>query len=199
MSQQQVKESRIPATGAEEEKALLEKIAHQDDQALSLLYDRYARLLYSIVFSIVKKKEEAEDILQDVFLQVWTKALSFDSSKGNVYAWLVTMTRNKAIDRVRSKQFQTMKNASQETDTSTLSDSEQNTALDAVMLMERSSKIKDALNAIPQEQKETIQLAYYTGLTQTEISQKLNVPLGTVKTRVRQGMQKLRGLLKDKL
>ena len=174
----------------------MERIKAKDSQALSKLYDIYSGFLFGLILSILKKREEAEDLLQEVFVQIWRKAPSFDHQRGNVYSWIVTLTRNKAIDRIRSKAYKTSELESEDVDSPTihLATYERN-PLDATILAERKEFVKQALQKIPESQREVIELAYFGGMTQSEISDELGYPLGTVKTRMRQGMIKLRHLL----
>lgn len=182
---------------AEEEIELMRNIALKDENALVRLYDLYSKLLYSLILRIVKNQEEAEELLQTIFLQVWDKAGSFDLKKGNVYSWLVTLSRNKAIDKIRSKTFKEQQRLNRdEMDLEKIYNLESN--LDLRYVMDEKEKVKTvskALEELPDEQKQVIELAYYEGLTQMEISQTLNIPLGTVKTRTRQALNKLEHLL----
>jgi RNA polymerase sigma-70 factor, ECF subfamily len=176
------------------EQALMRQIAHKNEAALEELYDRYATLLYSTILAIVKHPHEAEDVLQEVFLHIWNTAAQFDATRGNVYAWLITMTRNRAIDKLRSKHFKAHNN--------TLSDEylldhadTMAVPLDALIMTERAALVRSALENIPTEQATVLTMAYFQGHSQSEIAALLNVPLGTVKTRMRQGLQKLSRLL----
>ena len=183
---------------SEKERNLLERIALKDEKSFADLYDRYSRIIFSLALKIVKNREDAEEILQVVFLQIWDKASSFDKEKGNVYSWIITMTRNKAIDKIRSKATRT------ENQNITLNEQlvynikyYGNLTIDAVTASERADFVKNALSRLSDEHKSVIDLAYFNGLTQTEISEELGIPLGTVKTRMRQAMIKLQNLLID--
>ncbi len=178
---------------------LLQKISCRDQEAFAALYDRYATVLYSLCMAIVKKEEEAEDVLQECFLQVWEKAPAFNSAKGSAYTWLATLTRNRAIDRLRSKNFRRDKQKLPDFDFEMMADSSEHTPLDNTSLAERAGLVKKAFGSLPAEQREVLELAYFQGYTQSEISAELNVPLGTVKTRTREGMKKLHKHLSTKL
>ena len=178
-----------------DERELVRKISSRDPKALEELYDRYSRLVYSLVYSIVKIQEDAEDVLQEIFLQAWEKASTFDSAKGSVYTWLMTLTRNRAIDRIRSKSYRSRDRSDMEIEIEMLPNTTESTPLDAVVAGERTREVKQALDQLPNEQREIIMFAYFGGYTQSEISQQLNVPLGTVKTRMRLGMKKLQTIL----
>lgn len=182
--------------GADDEIELMKRIKAKDEEALGELYDLYSRLLYGMVISIVKKREEAEDVLQEVFIKIWEKASSFDEERGNVYSWLVTLTRNKAIDRIRSKDYKTQKKATQDVDAPEFTlEGEKFDPLETTIFSDRAELVKKALGEIPESQSEVLKIAYYRGLTQREISDQLDIPLGTVKTRMRQGMIKLKDIL----
>ena len=175
------------------ENELIERISGKDEKALSDLYDLYAKLLYSVILAIVKDEKEAEELLQEVFITIWNKSSQFSVKKGNAYSWLVAIARNIAIDRIRSKKFKDHKSLVEgfelpleNIDTS---------PLDAMIVVERSVIVNDALAKIPNEQKETIMLTYFEGYSQKEIAELLGIPLGTVKTRIRMGMQKLQTLI----
>lgn len=174
----------------------MQKIKVKDPEALKELYGLYHRLLFGMILSIVKKKVEAEDVLQEVFVTIWEKAHTFNESRGNVYSWIVTVTRNKAIDRIRSKGYKTQKKASVSIEEPAVSlKGDMIDPLNTTIYADRAELVKKALNEIPENQREVLQIAYYRGMTQSEISDHLDIPLGTVKTRTRQGMIKLRNLL----
>ena len=183
---------------AEKERILLGRIALKDEKSFADLYDRYSRIIFSLALKIVKNRQDAEEILQNVFLQVWDKAASFDNNKGNVYAWIITMTRNKSIDKIRSKDYKT------ENQNIALNEKLAynlkffgNLTLDASTASDRTDFVKNALSSLSDEHKIIIDLAFFNGLTQSEISEELKIPLGTVKTRMRQAMIKLKNLLSD--
>ena len=178
-----------------DEADLIKRITERDEKALSKLYDRYAKLLYGFIFTIVKKQAEAEDVLQELFVQIWEKASSFDTARGNVYTWLVTLARNRAIDRIRSKQYRTQGQHDADFGVELIENPDGSSPLDAVVTSERADVVRNALQTLPAEQREVIQIAYFGGYTQTEIAAQLNVPLGTIKTRMRQGMKKLQAQL----
>ncbi len=177
---------------------LMERIAKRDSRALRDLYGRFSRALYNVIFSIVKRKEDAEEILCEIFHQVWERAPSYDISKGSVYTWLLTMARNRAIDRIRSKGYR-QGNAQSQQEVEELQGFNREDQLDQVVLSERADLVKSALERISPEQRLVLETAYFEGRTQTEIAASLNLPLGTVKSRVRDGMKALQSLLKDRL
>lgn len=170
---------------------VLHAIAGGDEQALSALYDRYRLILFGLILRILHSQQEAEDVLQEVFLQVWRRASDFDETRGRPFTWLVTLARSRAIDRLRS--LGSRERTAQEAARS-VPDSISDAADDAVK-SEQGEIVRGALRELPDEQRRTLFLAYFEGLTQTEIAERLNTPLGTVKTRMRSGMMKLRELL----
>ena len=178
-----------PAQTADVE--LLSAVAGGDEQALAQLYDRYRLILFGLLFRILNSREEAEDVLQEVFLQVWRRASDFDEQRGKPFTWLVTLARNRGIDRLRSlgardrvAQAVTREAAEEVSD-----------AANDTLRSEQRELVTSALAQLPEEQKGPLMLAYFDGLTQSEIAVRLGAPLGTVKTRMRTGMTKLRELL----
>lgn len=181
-----------------EDKELLERIAKKDPVALSLLYDKYHRILFGLLISILKKKTEAEDLLQEVFTTIWEKADQFDSERGKAYTWIVSLTRNKGIDRLRSKVYKEQKKQSTSLDDDEAFHplfSKENSPLEDTILADRAEALREALQQISEKQRSVIQISYFDGLSQTEISETYDIPLGTVKTRMRDGMIKLREIL----
>jgi RNA polymerase sigma-70 factor (ECF subfamily) len=174
---------------------LLHAVAHGDEVALASLYDRYRLILFGLILRILHSRPEAEDVLQDVFIQVWKNAASFDDARGRPFTWLVTLARSRAIDRLRALgSRQRVADEAMQAAPESVSDSE----ADALQSEQR-VVVRDALKELPAEQREALVLAYFEGLTQTEIAARLNAPLGTVKTRMRSGMIKLRELLGEKM
>ena len=187
------------ANAADEEKALMRRISIGDEVAFEALYDRYSRLLYSILLSVVKHPAEAQDMLQELFLHIWNQAKNFDAGRGNVYSWLVTMTRNRSIDRIRSKSFRERQQESSNDEAMMLIPDGDISPLDSISLTEDRNRIHEALAQIPAEQRDALMLAYFQGYTQSEIAELLETPLGTIKTRMRQGLIKLSSLLSGAL
>ncbi len=180
------------------DKDLLKRIARKDPVALSLLYDQYNRLLFGLLISIVKKRTEAEDLLQEVFANIWEKADQYDPERGTAYTWIVSLTRNKGIDRLRSKVYKEQKKQSTSLDDEEVFYplfSKENNPLENTILADRAKMIRDALEQISDKQRKVIQISYFEGLSQSEISEEYDIPLGTVKTRMRDGMMKLRDIL----
>jgi RNA polymerase sigma-70 factor (ECF subfamily) len=178
---------------------LMEGILRRDQNALALLYDRYARLLFNLCLAVVKKQEDAEDLLQEAFLLIWEKAAAFSSSKGSAYAWIVTLTRNRAIDRLRSKDFRDRQLQHFDFDFEKFAGEGIHSPLETASLAERAQIVKEAFAKLSPAQGEVIRMAYFEGYTQSQIADRLGVPLGTVKTRIREGMKKLNRLLIKRL
>ena len=172
----------------------MKAIAARDEAALAQLYDRYRVILFGLLMRILNNREEAEDVLQELFMQVWRRATDFDENRGKPFTWLVTMGRSRAIDRLRTLAArERVAVAGARDESEAVSDA----ATDAFRSEQR-GLVTNALAQLPDEQKRPLMLAYFDGLTQSEIAAQLGAPLGTVKTRMRNGMIKLRELLAGK-
>jgi RNA polymerase sigma-70 factor (ECF subfamily) len=177
---------------------LLARVAKGDHQAFSQLYDQSSTLLYSLVLRIVGHREEASELLQEVYLEVWRKVARYDVGRGTPIAWLITLARSRAIDRLRARSSRAHHQVGKPLDgtpTNQVADWHPG-PFEAHADQELRIKIRSALASLPQAQQEAIELAYYEGLSHMEIAQRLNQPLGTVKTRIKLGMSKLRELLR---
>ena len=162
---------------------ILRRLAAGDRHALGELYDRYAGLVNGLALRILRDSTEAEDVVQDVFVQVWRQAERFDPQKGSPEAWLCTIARTRAIDRLRRRV------ARRESVT-------EDVPADVVFpRREEGIAVRRALQDLPREQRYALELAYYEGLTQSEIARRLGQPLGTIKTRIRTAMLRLRDAL----
>ncbi len=192
-------ESSPPLTLPVEIPLLMEQIANRDSKALKELYQRFSKVIYNIIFSILKKKEDSEEILEEVFFQVWEKAPQYDITKGSVYTWMLTLARNRAIDRIRSKGFKGEKSMDMAADVEAMCNNDHTSQLDQVVLSERAVHVKTAMNRLSSDQRQVLQTAYFEGQSQTEIATSLGIPLGTVKSRVRDGMKAMQFFLKDVL
>ena len=173
------------------EAELLAGLQSHDEQAFSYLYDRYSKALFSIILQIIPQQEIAEDVLQEVFLKIWQNIRSYDETKGRLYTWMLNIARNQAIDRTRSKEFN---NRNKTTELSEIVYTERqsvNAGIDDVGL-------KKTIGNLPDENRKLLELAYFQGYTQEEISKILNIPLGTVKTRIRATIIQLRKILSNK-
>jgi RNA polymerase sigma-70 factor (ECF subfamily) len=174
---------------------LLHAIARGDEEALASLYDRYRLILFGLILRILHSHPEAEDVLQDVFIQVWKRAADFDEARGRAFTWLVTLARSRTIDRLRAlNSRQRTANEALEAAPDHVSD-----AVEDAFKSEQREVVRTALEKLPAEQRQALVLAYFDGLTQTEIASRMGSPLGTVKTRTRSGMIKLRELLGERM
>ena len=169
----------------------MKAIAARDEAALAQLYDRYRVILFGLLMRILGNREEAEDVLQEVFLQVWRKAEDFDETRGRPFTWLVTLGRSRGIDRLRTL---ASRERVAEAGAREVQEEVSDAATDAFRSEQR-GLVNDALAQLPDEQKSPLMLAYFDGLTQSEIATRLGAPLGTVKTRMRTGLIRLRELL----
>ena len=173
---------------------LLKAIAARDEAALAQLYDRYRVILFGLLMRILNNREEAEDVLQEVFLQVWRRATDFDETRGRPFTWLVTLARSRGIDRLRTLAArERVAVAGARGEAEVVSDAASDT-----LRSEQRDVVNSALAQLPDEQSQLLLLAYFDGLSQSEIAERLSAPLGTVKTRMRTGLMKLRELLKGK-
>ena len=175
-----------------EDVALIRRMCDADETALGALYDRWMRSLYSLVFHLLKDADEAEDVVEETFWQAWRKASSYEPSRGAVSTWLLTIGRRRALDRLRAKGRRREESLTQEG--GGLADMiaagpDPSAAAEA---SERRTHVIAALRELPEEQREVLELGYFQGLSQTEIADATGQPLGTVKTRMRLAMQKLR-------
>jgi RNA polymerase sigma-70 factor, ECF subfamily len=174
--------------------ARLADVAAGDAGALGVLYDRHIRAVYSIALRVLRDESEAEEVVQDVFAQVWRQASRYDRTRGTVAAWLMTIARTRAIDRLRARRARPdSAAASLDMSTEPLAPSiDPGIVIDAERDAQR---VRLALDTLPLVQRLALELAYFEGLTQSEIAERLEEPLGTVKTRIRLGLLKLRDAL----
>ena len=155
-----------------------------DESAMAALYDRYSSLVYAVALRVLGDTGAAEDVLQEVFMQLWRNPAAFDSSRGNLGAWLGVITRNRAIDGLRKRRPETdIADVVVSVEPDLASDAERARAM---------QKVRVALGGMPGAQRSALEMAYFEGLTHTEIAAKTGEPLGTIKTRIRTGLQALR-------
>jgi RNA polymerase sigma factor (sigma-70 family) len=172
------------------EQELTSSLQRREQSAFSYLYDQYSGALYSVIHNIVTDSEIANDVLQEVFVKIWKQIESYDASKGRLFTWMLNISRNASIDMLRSRQYQHSKQNQELTDhvyekAGAVSDSTDNIGL------------KKIVNKLKEDQRVLVELSYFQGYTQDEISisKMLNVPLGTVKTRLRKALSELRNLM----
>lgn len=173
---------------------LVSEIRNKNQKAFAYLYDNYSKALFGVIDSIVNNTEVSEDILQNAFVKIWNNFDSYDASKGRLYTWMLNVCRNLAIDCKRSKHEQ-IKSKIQEPTESVY----YNNNLFTENKDYETIGIKGIVYVLAEEHQHLIELAYYQGYTQQEIAEQLNMPLGTVKTKIRQAILKLRELTKDTL
>jgi RNA polymerase sigma-70 factor (ECF subfamily) len=187
-----------PDERARDDARLLRRMAVRDKAAFAELYDRFARPLHATALRIVADRAEAQDIVHDAFLTLWDKAAEFDGARGSAFAWAVTLVRNRAIDRVRSrKRRHALLAASAPAD---LGYEENATAAgESAAAGDEARAVRAAVATLPLEQQRALELAFFSGFTQRQIAEKLAEPLGTVKARIRRGLLKLRDALPRRL
>ncbi len=175
---------------------LMRRLFHRDKRAFEAIFDKYGDLVYSTALRVVRDAHLAEDVSQEIFVRLWRKPQSYVAERGRFLTWLISVTRNRAVDEVRSRgRRQRHETASPEEQERELPAGDSIDPALSAQLAEQARIVRAALAELPPEQREIIELAYFGGLTQQEISERLDQPLGTVKTRIRLGMQKLRAAL----
>ena len=185
----------IPIADAE----LVAQTATGDEHALAALYDRYGQVLYAVAYRIVGQRADAEEVVLDSFAQAWREATRFDTARGSVAGWLTTIARSRALDLVRARGRRERITATAAAERPGSSPAMGRWRMDpagGVDIDERRRQVQRALDLLSPPQRRAIELAYFEGLSQSEIAELLQEPLGTIKTRVRLGMQKLRDSLR---
>jgi RNA polymerase sigma-70 factor (ECF subfamily) len=183
-------------TAEEQQAKLLRRIAAQDRQALAEFYDQIASALFSVSIRILSDRHEAEEVIQDVFVQIWEKAPAFDPKMGAPFHWALTITRNRSIDRLRARQRRSR--LMDELEESSHDVSHQPGPVSQLLVGEDElAAVRSAVGSLPEEQRQAIEMAFFRGLTHFEIAEALNEPLGTIKARIRRGMLKLREGLEE--
>ena len=183
---------RSTSIGLPPDEELIARVRWHEEPALATIYDRYSRLIYTIALRIVGDRESAEEVMQDVFQAVWQSAGSFQPN-GNFSAWLIGIARHRAIDATRSRRHRARAREELLDDERVAGGSAGDGGADVLMLR---AVVRAALAELPASQRQAIELGYYGGLTHTEIAAQLGEPVGTVKSRMRMGLSKLRELLK---
>lgn len=174
---------------------LLRQVLERRPEALADLYDRHAPTLLALARRILMGASDAEEVLQEVFLHVWNHAAKYDPGRSSVSTWLVLITRSRAIDRLRSRKVvERAHEAAHQEDRAGHASPE---GVESVFFRERRQRVKSELDKLPPEQKQVLEMAFYEGLSQSEIADRAGLPLGTVKTRTLLAMKKLRGALRS--
>jgi RNA polymerase sigma-70 factor (ECF subfamily) len=176
--------SSVELIGGAADNSLVSAIRSGDENAMATLYDRYSPIVYSVALRVLGDTGAAEDVLQEVFMQLWRNPGGFDSSRGNLAAWLAVISRNRAIDAIRKRRPDTdIADVIVSVEPDLAGDAERARAME---------KVRGALGAMPPAQRSALEMAYFEGLTHTEIAAKTGEPLGTIKTRIRAGLLALR-------
>ena len=167
--------------------ALVTAIRSGDQSAMAALYDRYSSIVYAVALRVLQDTGAAEDVLQDIFMQLWRNPGAFDASRGNMPAWLAVIARHRAIDALRRRRPENdIADVIVSVEPDFASDADRSRAME---------KVRGALNTMPPPQKSALEMAYFEGLTHSEIAEKTGEPLGTIKTRIRTGLLSLRKVL----
>jgi len=183
----------------EQEIELLRRIAEKDHHSFSQLYTRFFGVIFGTVQKVISDPSDAEDVTQDVFIQIWNKANLYQPEKGRPLTWVATMARNRAIDYIRSKQRRARLRDDFEEESSSQDLLMENDSSDLTSRAERFQIVRDALDELTPDQREAIELAYFKDQTQAEVAKQLDRPLGTIKARIRRGTMRLREVVEDRL
>lgn len=175
--------------------ALVERMMAGDENALAALYDRYSGMLFAMLVRILRDTGAAEEVLQDLFLQLWRSAARYDAARGSLPAWLLVIGRNRAISRLRRRGPQEVQDDGEKFSMESVASP--GNMEDEAWRAQMMNRLRNAMAALPGEQRKAVELAYFEGMTQTEIAAKTNTPLGTVKSRVRAAMQTLKQVFDD--
>ncbi len=172
--------------------ALLERVQAGDEQALAEMYDRFTPMLYPVALRILRRAADAEDAVQDVWMQVWRRSASYDPKRGAVAAWLLTVVRTRALDRYRSLASRTRAEGRVDPHDQVTPPVDPTASAVSGQI---GARVRDALAQLEPQQRQVLEIAYFEGLSQTEIAERIKAPLGTVKSWTRQGLMRLRDLV----
>ena len=183
------------------DREMIERIGRGDQSAFSALYDRLSRPLYSLALRMLGDAGDAQDALQDVFLQIWSRAATYNPEQSTVFSWTVLLTRSRVIDRLRARKrrLRIVDSATGDEDADVADASTMESAADTADKNDEAARVRSVLNNLPSEQREAIELAFFGHLTHHEIAARLGEPLGTIKARIRRGLLKLRERLRTGL
>ncbi len=184
--------------GAPSDLELMQAIQASDADALAQLYDRYNGILKALILRVVHNEAEADDLLQEIFMEIWNQAKNFSAQKGKPLGWMVTLARRRAIDGLRKKQAYARAEERLQNETEQQPDAwVHNATEEAIVLSDTRVLIRKVINGLPPAQQQAIDLAFFRGMSQREIAAKTNTPLGTVKTRLELGLKKIYDGLKE--
>lgn len=181
------------------EVALMERVAAKDQQAFAELSEKYSALIFSTAFKVLNHYEDTEDVMNEVLTTIWKKADSYDAKKGSLVTWICTTARNRSIDRVRSVQRRSALYDRFEEKLEGEAPEKRTTGREDLYRSDARQVLQNAVVSLSPEQREVIELAYFEGLTQKQIAERINSPLGTVKARIRRGVERLRLSINDRL
>jgi RNA polymerase sigma-70 factor (ECF subfamily) len=184
--------SAYPSDNVDEDRELVRRMSAGETQALAQFYERWSRPVHALVMQLVRDLDDADDVVEDTFYQAWRQASRYESSRGAVSTWIVTIARSRALDRLRSRRRLREEPLTPVTVLDQLSVGASPDPAAGAEEAERRERVAEALKELPPEQREVLELAYFGGLSQTEIAERTGQPLGTVKTRTRLAGQKLR-------
>lgn len=182
-----------------QERLLLRRIANGDRVSFQELHQRFAGLIFATAHHVLRDHQDTEDVTQEVFLNIWKKAALYHEGKGEPLTWVSSLARNRAIDRLRAKERRAKLRDAVQADPASVAPAEIRDASELASLRERGQIVRSAVMQLNAEQRQVIEMAYFAGLSQSQIAQKIDAPLGTVKARMRRGLGKLRGLVEPKL
>ena len=185
-----------PQTGEECQAQLLHRIAKREVEAMGELYEQLSAPLFSLAFHMLADSSEAEEVIQDVFVQIWEKAATFDLALGTPFHWAVSITRHRAIDRLRARNRRARLLEEAQANAEPEPDSKSEPS-NAALMRDESGTMRLALQKLPAEQRHPIELAFFGGLSHQQVAGQLNQPLGTIKARIRRGLLRLREMLQE--
>lgn len=185
-----------PEAVAAEDMKLLDRIAHKDAAAFQEFYRRYGGLVFSTIAKVLNDHHDTEDIMQEVMVQLWQKAHLYEPRKGKPLTWVTTMAKNRAIDRIRSKQRRARLNDDFGAEHKVTQPEFDESGQEILQQKERDTLLRRAVTKLTPDQQEAIKLTYFNGLTQAEVAERLHEPLGTVKARIRRGVNRLEDLMR---
>ena len=184
--------------GAPSDLELMKAIQSENPEALAQLYDRYNGILKALILRVIHNEAEADDLLQEIFMEIWNQAKNFSSQKGKPLGWMVTLARRRAIDGLRKKQAYARAEERLQNETEQQPDAwVHNSTEEEIVLSDTRSLIRNVISGLPPAQQQAIDLAFFRGMSQREIAAKTNTPLGTVKTRLELGLKKIYDGLKE--
>ena len=178
-----------------EERALLRRIAEGDRVSFDDLHQRFSGIVYATIYQVLRDHQDTEDIAQEVFVSIWRKARMYHESKGEPLTWVSSLARNRAIDRLRSKERRARLRDAVQEEPEIVTPTGEPDAMTHTSLRERGEIVRGAVLKLTPEQRQVIEMAYFAGLSQSQIAEKIDAPLGTVKARMRRGLGKLRGIV----